>query len=242
MILLITLGGQMLYAQEKLMLFVDGKSDFSIYVQEASEQNDRAAHILQDYLERATSWKLPIRYGHAWKRKALMIGFSETTFARDAFEIKVSGDKVYLDGGEKGLIYGIYRFIEEFIGARKWSVGREGTYVPKLEQLGIPKVTHIEGNPKFDFREVYFPIEVDPEYLEWHGLHNLEDLWGLWGHSFNKLLPPSVYFDEHPEYYSYYQGRRQPNQLCLSNEEVFEHVVNRFAELMHANPAAEYWS
>ncbi|QEC73975.1 DUF4838 domain-containing protein [Arachidicoccus ginsenosidivorans] len=85
-------------------------------------------------------------------------------------------------------------------------------------------------------------MSEDPAYLNWHGLHRFEDLWGIWGHSYNKLIPPSVYFKKHPEYYALVNGVRQPTQLCLSNPEVLKKVIDTLKIMMAENPDAIYWS
>ena len=58
-------------------------------------------------------------------------------------------------------------------------------------------------------------------------------------HTFDKLLPSSIYGKEHPEYYSYFKGKRHPgkaSQWCLSNPEVFEIVAQRVDSIFKANP------
>jgi hypothetical protein len=51
------------------------------------------------------------------------------------------------------------------------------------------------------------------------------------------MVPPSVYFDEHPEYFSMVDGKRVSNgQLCLSNPEVFEIALGKLKERLRANP------
>lgn len=62
---------------------------------------------------------------------------------------------------------------------------------------------------------------------------------GYWVHTFDKLLPASVYGKDHPEYYSYFKGKRHPgkaSQWCLSNPEVFEIVAQRIDSIFKANP------
>jgi hypothetical protein len=68
------------------------------------------------------------------------------------------------------------------------------------------------------------------------------DLWGLWGHSYFKLVPPSDYFATHPEYFALVNGQRRATQLCLSNRDVFNIVVDRLKSMMANNPDAIYWS
>ena len=66
--------------------------------------------------------------------------------------------------------------------------------------------------------------------------------WGMWVHTFDKLLPAEKLFDAHPEYYSFYGSKRQPAQLCLSNSEVYKLLVNNLREEMKKKPTAKFWS
>ncbi len=62
-------------------------------------------------------------------------------------------------------------------------------------------------------------------------------------HTFHRLLPPQKYFDEHPEYYSLIEGRRlQDAQLCLSNPEVIELLIENLAIEMEKQPDKKVWS
>ncbi|MES2689213.1 MAG: DUF4838 domain-containing protein, partial [Bacteroidota bacterium] len=80
------------------------------------------------------------------------------------------------------------------------------------------------------------------EYLDWNKLHNFEDLWGIWGHSYFKLVDPRTYFKDHPEYYAMQKGKRHATQLCMSNDEVVAVAVNTLKLKMADNPDAMYWS
>ncbi|WP_308199424.1 DUF4838 domain-containing protein [Chitinophaga sedimenti] len=97
-------------------------------------------------------------------------------------------------------------------------------------------------SPVFAYRETYYPASADAEYLEWHKLHRFEDLWGIWGHSFFKLVPPTTYFASHPEYYALVNGKRQATQLCLSNDNVLRIVTESLRKAIADNPDAMYWS
>ncbi len=62
---------------------------------------------------------------------------------------------------------------------------------------------------------------------------------GLWVHTFNSLLPASVYGAEHPEYYSFINRERRPgraSQWCLTNDELFELVAAKVDSIFRANP------
>jgi hypothetical protein len=57
------------------------------------------------------------------------------------------------------------------------------------------------------------------------------------------LVPPEKYRETHPEYYALVNGRRQPSaQLCLTNEKVFEILVENLRKAMEEKPEAKYWS
>ena len=108
--------------------------------------------------------------------------------------------------------------------------------------MGIPAQLNDLQEPQFVYRETYYPAPLEAEYLEWHKLHRFEDLWGLWGHSFFKLVPPKEYFSTHPEYYALVNSKRRATQLCLSNEQVFKIAVDHFRKAIADNPDALYWS
>nr|MBK9652488.1 DUF4838 domain-containing protein [Bacteroidota bacterium] len=118
---------------------------------------------------------------------------------------------------------------------------------PKNATLVIPDVIDDVEIPSMDFREYYYTATVDDEYREWHKLmrhfpNDSSSQWGMWVHTFNKLVPEEKYFDSHPEYFSFYGGKRQPAQLCLSNNEVFEILVKNLETEMQIKPNAKYWS
>jgi hypothetical protein len=108
--------------------------------------------------------------------------------------------------------------------------------------LSVPAVINDKEAPAFCYREVYMPSSFNDEYLDWHRLHRFEDLWGLWGHSFFKLVSPAIYFHTHPEYFSLFNGERKPKQLCLSNAAVLKITVDKLKKEMLQNSEALYWS
>ena len=48
-------------------------------------------------------------------------------------------------------------------------------------------------------------------------------------------MPPTKYFDEHPEYYSLINGKREPKQLCLSNKNVKKLCINALRDIIKSN-------
>ncbi len=125
---------------------------------------------------------------------------------------------------------------------RMQKYARGPAYVPKKTTLKIPSHLMDKQIPEFVFRDAYYPSRLDQEFQEWHKLHRAEDLWGLWAHTFFKLVPPAQYFPAHPEYYAFVNGERRATQLCLSNDEVVNITVNQLRKLMKEKPDALYWS
>lgn len=233
----------MVQGKERITLVKEGKTSYVIVANVNDPVLQKATEVINDFTQQSTGVKFEIQSNT--KRKHVFVLEQSpitTAYPEDSYSIQVKMDNIYIKGSGKGVIFAAYRYVRDVIGGKKWYSGKENTFIPKSSLLSIESDLSLFVKPSFQFREVYFPVELDPEYMDWYGLHNLEEKWGDWGHTFNKILPPSIYFKEHPEYYSLYDGKRQPLQLCLSNEEVFAHTVNYFKRRMLENPAATYWS
>lgn len=250
-ILLLLLGVSACSGNAQELTITDGNTTtYSIALPEApTKLEERSARVLQDYIKRATGVQLKIvaeravttpaaiYIGHTRKEGIIIPG----KLPNEAYRLQVQGKDLLICGGSgRGLIYGVYAFIEKYIGARK--MADAPATVPELKRLKVPDNLKEESRPQFVYRECFYPQSRDPEYLEWHRLQQFEDLWGLWGHSYNKLVPAGTYFKTHPEYYALVKGVRQPTQLCLSNESVYTIAEAELRQRMTANPDAIYWS
>lgn len=229
--------------KERITLVNEGVANYDIRIDQNNSTLLQAAAVINEFTKLSTGTAFDLQVKDQNRPAIILEQVSvDKTYPEDSYSIQFIGGDMYIKGSGKGTLYGAYRYVRDVIGARKWYTGRENTFIPKLSSLAVDADYHIFAKPNFQFREVYFPIELDQEYLDWYGLHNLEEKWGDWGHTFNKILPPSIYFKEHPEYYALYHGKRQATQLCLSNEAVFEHTVAYFRHRMLENPQATYWS
>ncbi len=248
-----------------LFLFLTTSKSFSITLSQNSKTNyyiiiptkvtaneKHAADVLSNYLKQITGAEFLI---YADDRKEsdseILIGNTNRSIKNtinhpDGFSIITEKNKLLLNGGGgKGIVYAVYFFLEKFSGCRKYS--SEAKVIPKNNSLTIPDDINILEIPKIDFREYFYTATVDDEYLEWHRLlkHHPDSSpsnWGMWVHTFTKLVPETIYFDLHPEYFAYYGGKRQPTQLCLSNDTVFDLLVKNLRIEMQKQPQAKYWS
>lgn len=173
--------------------------------------------------------------------------------------IRISENAVYISGGSgRAVLYAAYEFLERFCGWR--------FFTPDLETE--PDGTmHLENqtyqyNPPFDFRMILLPL-MGEGTLHYQKRH-LNSRWGSVplpaeqggsvfyadsnAHTFQDLLPDSVYFDEHPEYFAVNedgQRIRDPlcgTSLCLSHPDVFDIVLDNVRKILKKNPTAKFIS
>lgn len=234
---------------QEIVLVNNKVSEYKIVIPaEPSALEQKSAKVLQNYIQQISGAQLPVVRGDAKAgNAALYLGHTTKgdrmhpgKLAAEAYLLETRGKDLFIMGGSgKGLIYGVYALLENNMGCRK--LANVPAFVPTATTVKIP-VLHEEVKPQFEYREVYYPASADAEYLEWNKLQKFEDLWGLWGHSYNKLVPPQIYFKSHPEYYALVKGVRQPSQLCLGNDEVYRIAVADLKKRMADNPDATYWS
>lgn len=209
----------------------------------------QAAKVVQHYIQKVTGAWLPVMPEQEAGNDSCVISIGATRMAYrieadavpDAYIIALHSSRLILKGAVgKGILYAAYVFAEQCLGCRKWS--EEAAFTPVMDVIALREGWVLKEAPAFAFRGVYLPAAMDEEYLNWHKLHRLEDAWGLWGHSFEKLVPAAIYYKPHPEYYAFTDGERKPNQLCLSNKKVLQIVVRALEKRMQQHPDALYWS
>ena len=232
-----------------ITLVKDGKSAYKIVRAESASAIDiRAAEILQNYLKQISGASIDIIIDATPESPyEMLIGNARMSDAgqlsalrEDGFRIQTFADKIAFRGIGKGTLYSIYHFLEKFLNCRKYS----STFklIPQSSTISIPEID-ISENPAMEIRSLhYFDAETDQEFLDWHKLQRIDDKWGLWGHTFFKLVPPAKYFKEHPEYFSLVNGKRVAVQLCLTNSAVLKLVVNDLRLRINDEPTLKYWS
>ncbi len=207
------------------------------------------ARQLRTYWKQITEKTITVLHKRTDYKKGIYLGKEElpeqytdslTPLKEDGFIIAVNDTGIYLAGKtDKGTLYAVNTFLEEYLGCMKFSSAEE--YIPKTKNP-VFKNGFKKYNPAFSFRRVHAPDAWNRDYSNWYKLEDLND-WGMYVHTFNKLLPPEKYYDEHPEYYSLVNGRRlQDAQLCLSNPEVVRLLIENLADTISRNPDKNYWS
>ena len=235
---------------QSIRLADGGKSSYDIIIpRNASEMEKKSAGVLQNYFQKVAGAKLDIRPENGGDAAVIAVGNTQLAknFIKaakvndDGYAIVSQGKNLVIAGeGTKGTLYGVYTFIEKYLGCRKWYAGP--AQITPSQTVSIPANLSLYENPAFEYRESFFPGIRDEEYVDWHKLHQFTKLWGLYGDTYEKLVPAAVYFKSHPEYFALVKGKRIPNQLCTSNEDVIKIIIDSLQRKMDANPNAKYWS
>ncbi len=222
----------------------------------ATVHEEKAAEVLQDYLLQISDAALPIIsadkkkspfeiiLGQNERLDELGISVNYNELGKDGFVIRTDSLRLIISGGGgKGTLYGVYTFLEKYLGCRMYSP--KVKIIPRLEKIVLGTIND-KQIPVIRFRDTHYRVSWDPEYTDWHKLNHDErgnrPAWGMFVHTFNSLVPPEVYFRDHPEYYALRDGKRIPTQLCLSNPDVLKITIQNLRKKIAANPDALYWS
>jgi len=242
---------------QKIVLAENKSSQYKIVLpKHATTYELRAATVLQDYLIQVSGAALPIvTSDKSPKSQEIIIGQNERLdelaaaidyrlLKEDGFVIWTDSTRLIIAGGsEKGSLYGVYSFLEQYLGCRMYSP--KVKIIPHQNTVILGKINDRQV-PVITFRDTHYRTTWDAEYTDWHKLDHAPDGertdWGMWVHTFNELVPPQVYYSSHPEYFAMVKGKRLPTQLCLSNPEVLQITIQNLRKKIAMNPAAKYWS
>jgi len=228
-------------------LVVDGKSEYVICCDTADSVCMSAAKELQFYIKEVSGAELKISKTPG--PMTIFLGeFAGDTvhdeLGDDGFIIQTHFSNIYISGNNcLSTAYGVYSFIEEYLGVKKLSP--DETIIPKNKNIRFKHFVQKEI-PAFDFRQIHIVNGYNPEFALWHKLHDQsvrDSQWGLYVHTFKTFISPEKYFKSHPEYFTYQSGERIADaQLCLSNEDVFTLIRDDLKKRIAENPKAIYWS
>ncbi|MGO8705799.1 MAG: DUF4838 domain-containing protein [Candidatus Brocadiia bacterium] len=248
-------------ADSQYLLADHGKSDWKIVVgADAIAPERHAAEELQYFLREISGAHLAIVADNVpLARNEIIVGDNKHLFGTgvqldcsklgsEGFCIQTAGGSLVIAGGKpRGTLYGVYTFLEDYLGCR-WFY-RKVSRIPKRDKMEIGEI-HDEQIPALEYRDPYFAGSVEGE---WHARNKsnshfarLEDIHGYkvvyshFVHTFDSLLPVAKYFDSHPEYFSEVDGRRisDRTQLCLTNPDVLKISISSIQRWLKEEPKA----
>ena len=228
----------------------------------STEAERYACMELQKYLYLSTNTLIPVFSDKCMKRsKEIIIGSARdsqvslelTGMSKEAFIIKEKDEEIYSTGNSpRGILYGVYKFLEEFINFRCFT--KDCEKYDSIDNLSIDKDFSLIQDFTFEYREVYFTDAFNGDFAAKNMLNsNLADLsskhgnkvkWYNFHHSFSDLINPKDYFDTHPEYFSLIDGKRikEHTELCLSNPDVFNLCLDKLRAWIINNPECDIFS
>ena len=238
--ILIVLTGFTTMAQSEITI----KNDAEKEIIAVSDNAKPAAVILKSYLDKAFSSPFLIESergnSEITSKIILEISNKEDQKLANNFTIKTDETNIYLIApNEKYLRYAVYTLLEIW-GFRKFT--SKVDYIPKLDQVSFPKNTDKINKPSFEYRALFYPDAYDEAFRDWHKLDWHLDDFGIWGHSFDKLLPAKDYYKTDPKLFALYEGKRRPESLCMTNDTVTSIIIKRIGEIIAKTPDPKFYS
>ena len=248
-----------------IRLVRDGKSEYTIVLsKDASPSEKHAAQELQKFLLEISGAELPIATeGDKLPKRMIVLGDGKALrslkvcidfrdLGDEGFAIKSAWPHLVIAGGRlRGTMYGVYAFLEEVLGCRWYS--SRASRIPKKRTITL-KPLDIVQKPDFEYRE---PGYTDAFNADWAARNRAnssqarldEARGGKIGyfpfvHTFNDLVPPWKYAKDHPEYYSFMNGKRKTEgtQLCMTNPEVVRIATETVLRWIKERPDAKIYS
>ena len=254
-------------AAEELVLAENGKSACAIVVApDASPSTRHGAEELQSFLREMTGAELTILadteplgereiiLGDNKHLRSLGLAIDFKELGNEGYVIRTVGKHLVIAGGAmRGNMYGVYGLLEDHLGCRWFAPGV--SRIPKHERLAIGPIDD-KQIPVLEYRE---PFTFDCFDGDWCARNRVNSSsgrleakhggkvrfgGGFFVHTFNRLVPPDKYFDEHPEYFSLVKGKRlkERSQLCCTNEDVIRICTEEIRKAMRAQPDAFVFS
>ncbi len=241
-----------------------GKPLVRIVLDPAAAPPERhAAAELAAFLKQVTGAEFPVTADTApGKTPAILVGPGQAVTAAapdlrldrlhpDGIVIESRNHFLILAGDRpRGTLYAVYTFLEDTVGCRWWT--SKASFIPKKPNLVVPD-QHVRYIPPLEYRETFWWDAFDPDWAVRNKSNgNRPHLDAARGghitykgfvHTFFRLVPPKKYFSRHPEWFSEIGGKRlgghgERVQLCLTNPELKDFVVQRVLEWLKQAPNA----
>ena len=185
------------------------------------------------------------------------------------YSLDVKGKNLFIRGGSPGPLNGVISFLEEDLGCRWYAEPYRNikhhpdpglTVIPNLSGKKL-QVTPRSYTPPFVIREImyHYGTHANPESvmffrqspISYHSY--LPNEAGaclnstLFVHTYRRLLPPSEYFAEHPEYYALQHGKRvkqtvTSGSVCYTHPDVPKIMANNIRKEIRKNSEYRYFA
>ncbi len=245
---------------------------FSILIPEqATDQEKYSADMLAEYLGKIFNTPFPVlQEPNEPAGKVISVGNTSAASTakidadprEQAYKLAVKDGNLYILGGTRGPIYGVIALLEEDLGCRWYSARNDvAPFIPTRSPNELTLVPRSYA-PPFEVRDVFYwdAFSHPPHWAVFNRIQSmhrynemtLESGGGLSHskypvHTYEKLVPVRVYFDDHPEYFPLRNGKRHPStqsdgQLCYTSTGVVEVFVQTLDAEIEKNPGTRIYS
>ena len=247
--------------KEDTLVFVQNNiSEYTIIrPQEATDAIVKAASELRSYIKDISGVQIPVKTdSEPVSEYEILVGYTNRSadgqfdtakLGDEGFVIETVGKKLFIAGsGVRGALYGVYTFLEEYLGCRFYTSDCEK--IPSRDVLGVQPIERDEQIPVFEYRDIDFVTSRQNNFqpkLKANGVYNYTsaefggkiEYVGGFVHTLEQWIPQETY----PQYYGVNEdGTRQSGwgaQPCLSNPEVLEFVKEKVRSLLKDRPDAK---
>lgn len=200
-----------------------------------------AGDTLKKYMEQVTGKAFAVSsQGEGMK---LSLGYSKD-IPDNGYVIETAENGVTIYGnGTRGVIHGVYAFLEKYCGC-DWYTSTLYS-IPQNSNLNIPAGEKTEYTPYFEYTDTDWLSPRDVEYSLANGLNGspyrsipaelggtVEYISGFAHTLGSQFCSRDTYFESNPEYFALHNGVRQSEQLCLTNEDVYNLVLGEVMALL----------
>ncbi|MBR4882141.1 MAG: DUF4838 domain-containing protein, partial [Clostridia bacterium] len=201
-----------------------------------------AAQQLQKYLKMATGVELTLDTDSSDAAEyEILVGNTNRTnedtadYGIEEYIIKTEGKNLVITGGEqRGTIYGVYSFLEDYIGCRFFSEDCEVVY--KADEIIIPSDINQRYKPTLEYRdtnekstqsgEVAAKLRINSSFcrgVTYFQGSSVDFAGGAFVHTMDTV----------------YDLAPQSQQPCFSSEETYQTVLEKSRKILKASPNAE---
>ncbi|MCL5096390.1 MAG: DUF4838 domain-containing protein [Candidatus Omnitrophica bacterium] len=248
-------------AEARLVIAEGGEAQVAVFTEKGATATELyAAKELADTLRQVTGATFETNEVKGeLPEKAILVGPGQ--IARDLFPevpfdqlgdeeivIRTKGKRLLLAGGRpRGTLYAVSRFLQDDCGVRWWTPW--ATTIPHRPNLMVPDLD-VRQKPAFESRDPFWFPAFDGDWAVRNFSNSQsarinDDMGGTikykgFVHTFYPLVPPDPYFKEHPEWFSLINGKRSADhaQLCLTNPQLRDFVVERVKQWLRESPEA----
>lgn len=247
-----------------MLLAKDRIASLPIILSEAqlSDSNSSALYAAKElryYLGRMTAASFEIKAGTADECGILVgevTGLDVSALGEDGLKILSRNGSILIAGGKRGVLYGAYEFLET-LGCRFFTHNCE--LIPTETELFASDDYNVEQKPILEYRHHnYSDIVQNPRFAAKCRINAVSTgktptsqklgggvgyVPGWFVHTFEKMIPVSVYGETHPEYFAMVDGKRVirtdgRTQLCLTNPDVLKICTESVRAALKAHPEA----